>query len=635
MRPVPDLTEALLRVPPWDPDDLADILSRLDDLRTSLASVEAEVFERFPSLHETRRDCARSLAHHVAFRREDLRGLRQRLRRHGLTTFEEGASHGISSLDTVRRLLRGCLGLPVADSTLDEDSTSSDAARARLERHAHALFGTPPRGRRVHRMVTLGPEAAADPDLTRRLIESGMSVARIDCAHDDERVWTAIAARVRQASRVSGEPCRVLIELAGPKLRTGTVEPGPAVVHWSPARDARGQLLAPARVFLSASAGLEAPPVRADAVIPLPADWVAALSVGDAVEFTDLRGRHRRLDVVSKIGRGALTTCEVSAWLEPGTRMALRPAGHHDLGSDVSVGWLPPSESRLTLRVGELLVLTRDAAPGRPASRDASGRVLTPACIPCTLPEVFARARPDESVWLDDGKIGGKVRSAGADAVVVEITHAKPLGSRLAADKGIHLPDTDLAVACLTAKDVEDLSLAVRDADIVGLSFVSDATDVTDLFERLRREGVPSMGVLAKIETRRGFSRLPEILLAGMEGFPFGVRISRGDLVLECGPSRSRAVEEQALSMCEAAHVPVAWSTQVLESLGKKGPSSRAEIVDAVSTGRAPCVMLDGGPQIVPALEALDGLLRRAREPDEGSCTKSKTLRIAALEEPP
>ena len=33
--------------------------------------------------------------------------------------------------------------------------------------------------------------------------------------------------------------------------------------------------------------------------------------------------------------------------------------------------------------------------------------------------------------------------------------------------------------------------------------------------------------------------------------------------------------------MCEAAHMPVIWATQVLESLTKTGIPSRAEITDA------------------------------------------------------
>jgi len=41
--------------------------------------------------------------------------------------------------------------------------------------------------------------------------------------------------------------------------------------------------------------------------------------------------------------------------------------------------------------------------------------------------------------------------------------------------------------------------------------------------------------------------------------------------------------QEEILRICEAAHVPVFWATQVLETLAKEGIPSRAEITDAGS----------------------------------------------------
>ena len=52
-----------------------------------------------------------------------------------------------------------------------------------------------------------------------------------------------------------------------------------------------------------------------------------------------------------------------------------------------------------------------------------------------------------------------------------------------------------------------------------------------------------------------------------------GVMIARGDLAVECGFERLAEVQEEILWMCEAAHVPVIWATQVLETLAKDGPA--------------------------------------------------------------
>jgi pyruvate kinase len=46
-----------------------------------------------------------------------------------------------------------------------------------------------------------------------------------------------------------------------------------------------------------------------------------------------------------------------------------------------------------------------------------------------------------------------------------------------------------------------------------------------------------------------------------------GVMIARGDLAVECGYERMAEVQEELLWVCEAAHIPVIWATQVLENL--------------------------------------------------------------------
>jgi pyruvate kinase len=90
-----------------------------------------------------------------------------------------------------------------------------------------------------------------------------------------------------------------------------------------------------------------------------------------------------------------------------------------------------------------------------------------------------------------------------------------------------------------------------------------------------------------------------------------GIMIARGDLAVECGYERLAEVQEEILWLAEAAHLPVVWATQVLESLAKSGRPSRAEITDAAMGVRAECVMLNKGPHVLEAIRVLDGILRR------------------------
>lgn len=163
----------------------------------------------------------------------------------------------------------------------------------------------------------------------------------------------------------------------------------------------------------------------------------------------------------------------------------------------------------------------------------------------------------------------------------------------------------------LNDDDLNALDCAVEIADIIGLSFVQSAEDIDKLSAELRARGKPDMGIVAKIETPAGVRNLPEIIIHGAGRHPFGVMIARGDLAVEIGYDRLAEIQEEILWLCEAAHVPVIWATQVLESMVKQDIPSRAEITDAAMAERAECVMLNKGPYIFNALDILDSVVSR------------------------
>jgi pyruvate kinase len=238
-------------------------------------------------------------------------------------------------------------------------------------------------------------------------------------------------------------------------------------------------------------------------------------------------------------------------------------------------------------------------------------QLLATARVPCTLPQVLVQLKVGERIWFDDGRIGGLIRETSDQLVEVEITHAREGGERLAADKGINLPDSQLDLPALTDKDLLDLETVAQEADMVGLSFVQTPADVALLRTHLQRLKRGDMGLVLKIETLQGFENLPELMLAAMASGPSGIMIARGDLAVECGFERMAEVQEEILWCAEAAHMPVIWATQVLESMAKTGVPSRAEISDAALGVRAECVMLNKGQFIVEAIRTLDDILQR------------------------
>jgi pyruvate kinase len=211
----------------------------------------------------------------------------------------------------------------------------------------------------------------------------------------------------------------------------------------------------------------------------------------------------------------------------------------------------------------------------------------------------------------------------------VRLTQVRPRGAKLRADKGINLPESDLRLAAMSDKDVEDLAFVVQHADMVALSFANTSRDVEALQRHLAQRGGPSPAIILKIETRRGFENLPNMLLTAMQSSSCGVMIARGDLAVECGFERLAEVQEEILWICEAAHIPVIWATQVLETLAQEGIPSRAEITDAAMAQRAECVMLNKGPQIVSAVRVLDSILHRMQGHQLKKQSMLRELRLA------
>jgi pyruvate kinase len=138
--------------------------------------------------------------------------------------------------------------------------------------------------------------------------------------------------------------------------------------------------------------------------------------------------------------------------------------------------------------------------------------------------------------------------------------------------------------------------------------------------------------VVLKIETPAAFARLPAILLVAMTRYPVGVMIARGDLAVEAGFERLAELQEEILWLCEAAHLPVIWATQVLDRLTHTGTATRAEVTDAAMAVRAECVMLNKGPYIADAVVTLVDILRRM---ESHQYKKRSLYRRLSLELPP
>jgi pyruvate kinase len=601
-------------------------LAALRNLRERALEFEAVHAGELGPVEPHFRNSARNLLHYLSIRQQDIRSLQQDLHGLGLSSLGVLESHVLATLNAVITNVEALAG--AAPSAVPAPPVDFVTGPLLLRDHARRLLGPKPRHRSVRVMVTMPGEAAVNARLIEDLLRAGMDVMRINCAHDDADAWRRMAANLRHAEQVVGRHCRIQADLAGPKLRTGPVAPVGHFLRVKPRRDPMGRMLAPSRVWLTPAAAPEPAPPGAP-LMPLDGGPADGWQVGDLLEFTDLRGRERDLRVTACVGHSAVAEAERTFYVEQGQSVSVWRAGT-PVGT-CRVGPLPGIVRPIVLETGERLVLTREATPGHSAVREEGERLARPAQIHCTLEAAFDRVRPGDRVWFDDGKIGGTVEHNDGERIELKVRHAPPGGARLRAEKGINFPDTDLGLAALTDKDLDDLQAVVGFADMVALSFLRGPEDLLALEDRLHELGADRLGIVLKIENAAAFRNLPRILLASLRSPPVGVMVARGDLAVEVGFQRLSEVQEEILWLCEAAHVPVIWATQVLEGLAKAGAPSRAEVSDAVMSSRAECVMLNKGPRVVSTVEFLVDILNRMEEHHDKRMALLRRLSVSEI----
>ncbi|MGB5628443.1 MAG: pyruvate kinase [Woeseiaceae bacterium] len=569
-------------------------------------ALEAKYAAELGEVHPTCREGARNLVHYLALRESDTNALSRDLRRLGLSSLDHAERNVLGSIGAVEQALSRLCSNTYADTAKLAEALRTQNPTA--DEHRRAILGPSPEGRDVSIMVTLPIEAADNQALVAEMLAAGMNVARINTARDDAVAWEAMIANVRFAAADAGVECRIIMDLAGPKLRTGELKPGPRVIHIRPKRDPLGRVIAPRRVRLIPDDVLQRG--TKVAVVPVDPEFIEYAQEGDEVRFRDTRGKKRRMRVAEKDDKGIVLESFKGAYIATGSKLTLvRQETGEKL--DYRVGELPAVEQPLLLHVGDTLIVHRANMPGEPAKEDADGVILEPAHIACQQPEVFEYLSPGETVSLNDGKISGVIRNASEEQLEVEITKAKPAGSRLRGQRGINFPQSDIRLPGLTSIDKTNLEFIAKFADAVSLSFIRKPADVELLLTELEQLSADNLGLVIKVETKKGFKNLPKLVLAAMRRYPIAVMIARGDLAVECGWEQLAELQEEILWMCEAARVPVMWATQVLEQETKKGLPSRAEITDAAQSQRADCVMLNKGPHILAAIRTLDSILRR------------------------
>jgi len=201
------------------PDDLRALRADIMALRQAVLMAAEPTIAGFGHPDDT---ALANLAHYLALRKHDVRELQRRLMTRGLSSLGRLESRVMPTLDAVVHAL---------DRLTDDSSGIAPpeeaaffAGERRLVSASDILFGPSAHGRRTRIMVTLPSEAATDPDLVPMLAGHGMDIARINCAHDSAADWEAMVGHVRTAGERLGRRIGVMMDIAGPKIRTGLID---------------------------------------------------------------------------------------------------------------------------------------------------------------------------------------------------------------------------------------------------------------------------------------------------------------------------------------------------------------------------------------------------------------------------
>jgi pyruvate kinase len=510
------------------------------------------------------------------------------------------------------------------------------------------LLGRPRIGRSTRIMVTLDLESIHQPHLLEELLTHGMDIARINCAHDTPREWKMIIDSIRHAEerliqrgQGIGRRCRIVMDLAGPKIRTRSTGLEIRSLKISVPKDIHGKTVRMVEGFLDKEAeftekiSLSGVPPSFVISIKEGSDELPNLDIGERISFYDSRGRYRSIIVLERISptrvkigldKTAFFQEDIKLYREkyrkkPNTdtqdknnaenhRNYINEQNDDANKSSFKVGHLAPQPTSVLVKSGDTILLRKNEANHgyvpTPSTRDE--KYITGE-ITCSLPRVLESVQVGHHVYIDDGKISSIVRSSTEQYLELEILSPSDTTAKIKPEKGLNFPDSSLNLPALTPEDIDNLNFIVNNATAAGLSFVHSSDDIKNLYEALSRIKKSDFGIIAKVETSESVTNLAKVLLAGLDLPNFGILIARGDLAVEMGFENLPTIQEDILCMCEAAHIPVILATQVLETMAKSGLPTRAEMIDAAFGQRAECVMLNKGKHILEAVKMLSLIL--------------------------
>jgi pyruvate kinase len=233
------------------------------------------------------------------------------------------------------------------------------------------------------------------------------------------------------------------------------------------------------------------------------------------------------------------------------------------------------------LREGRRLRLDSNPAPGD------VGR------LSISVPQIRSAARVGDPLLLGDGNVELRVERVSSDSLLTRVVQ----GGTVHSHQGIYLPRASLRGAILGPKDLEDLTVAVREGcDFVAVSFVGSAKDVRQARTAIERRTDAPVGIIAKIERASALGAIDGILREAQ-----GIMVARGDLGIEVPLERLAIEQKKLVAAGQRAGRQTIVATQMLLSMVSAPRPTRAEATDVANA------VLDGADAVMLSEESAIG----------------------------
>ena len=333
----------------------------------------------------------------------------------------------------------------------------------------------------------------------------------------------------------------------------------------------------------------------------------------------------KRTKIICTIGPATESYSSIRELYKAGMNVARLNMSHSDHRKAKKViGWIKKLNEKVKNPVGILLdtqgpeIRTGDTSeivdlePGQLVSFTIRDEVdVETTSIRVHYDELIQSVDEGTLISLDNGLLNFKVLNKSKNQLECQVLDGGKLGSK----RHVNLPGIRINLPSVTEKDKKDIAFGLKeDVDFIALSFVRDASDISDLKKVIKNRS-KKVKIISKIEDREGLSNIEEICEASD-----GVMVAIVDLCIETDLSNLPNIQRKIMSNCARYGVRSIVATHLLESMIENPTPTRAEVTDvanAIYEG-ADAVMLSGETTIGKyPIESVDFIHRIAKQTEK------------------